>query len=285
MRIIPFSNERMNDVRTAFNGAFSDYRVNFQFQPRDFKIRLHNKLNIDPDLSCLALYEEAVIGFALHSQNTYQGDHVVYNGGTGIIPEMRRRGVASLLLEQCGENFKNRGFRTWLLEAIETNNAAIRLYDQMGFYPQQRLLCFKRIHPVPGQSSQKGLDYAIQESSDWSFDELKSLDDFETSFIDSWEQIKRDHSKETLLEARSGAELIGYLVFQAHLGRISRLAVKKSHRQKRVATHLLAKCDQLCPGKALTLMNIPEKEEGMKLFLEKTGFQHQITQVEMVRYL
>ena len=105
-----------------------------------------------------------------------------------------------------------------------------------------------------------------------------NFSDFEPSFIDSSEHIKRGYEK--VLLAKDDSEILGYLIYQPHLGRISQLAVDRIHRQKGVGEALLYKA-QSDAKKALTIMNIPDDEMGFDAFLKKCGFQNQVNQFEM----
>jgi ribosomal-protein-alanine N-acetyltransferase len=50
-----------------------------------------------------------------------------------VLPELRRRGIASLLLNAAEERAREIGVTTLYLEVRESNVAAIRLYEERGY--------------------------------------------------------------------------------------------------------------------------------------------------------
>lgn len=50
-----------------------------------------------------------------------------------VLPEFRRRGIGSLLLEKLEEEFARRGVVKCRLEVMDGNVPAIRLYSKMGY--------------------------------------------------------------------------------------------------------------------------------------------------------
>jgi ribosomal protein S18 acetylase RimI-like enzyme len=62
-----------------------------------------------------------------------ENGHVFGVLGLAVAPEARRRGVASKLLAAAGEFARTRGARKLSLRVLGTNDAAMRLYEKLGF--------------------------------------------------------------------------------------------------------------------------------------------------------
>ncbi len=66
-------------------------------------------------------------------------DGVGHITAIGVAPEHRRRGLARLLLREMERSLRSRGISTIRLEVRVENEAAILLYEQLGFAVVQRL--------------------------------------------------------------------------------------------------------------------------------------------------
>ncbi len=66
--------------------------------------------------------------------------HVLAVHGLAVAQEARRRGVATALLAAAEQRARKRGARKLSLRVLSTNPAAIRLYAELGFEQEGRLL-------------------------------------------------------------------------------------------------------------------------------------------------
>jgi ribosomal protein S18 acetylase RimI-like enzyme len=62
----------------------------------------------------------------------------------GIIPEYRGRGLGALALGEVMADFRRTGDRRVVLEVIDTNEPAVRLYHRLGFRKRRRLVGYRR---------------------------------------------------------------------------------------------------------------------------------------------
>ncbi len=65
----------------------------------------------------------------------------------GVLPEHRRRGVATLLLVHCIEHARRRGVERLWLEVAASNSAARALYESIGFSVEGRRKGYYRTEP------------------------------------------------------------------------------------------------------------------------------------------
>jgi len=73
--------------------------------------------------------------------------------GMGVVPAARRSGLARRLLAQLLEEARTRGDQAMMLEVIEQNPAAHRLYTQQGFRETGHLLGWRRKADAPAIQS------------------------------------------------------------------------------------------------------------------------------------
>lgn len=75
-------------------------------------------------------------------------------GGMAVVPAARRAGVARRLLTHLLEEAQKRGDQAMMLEVIEQNPAAHRLYVEQGFRETGHLLSWRRkVAAPPGEST------------------------------------------------------------------------------------------------------------------------------------
>ncbi|NQZ74806.1 MAG: GNAT family N-acetyltransferase [Ekhidna sp.] len=271
MDIRPIFENDFDKLYSSFKIAFSENEVSFEPSKEDFQYRLNKKLIYSEDISACCWDGDEMTGFILHASNIYQGIPTAYNGGTGVLPGFRNQRTAEGMYEYLIPRIQQKFLARILLEVVENNEKAIALYEKIGFIFKRRFHCYKMLEPFKSTSTFQVEDGDISEVN-------FSFNDFEPSFIDSSEHLKIGAEK--VLVAKDGGVLLGYIVFQPHLGRISQLAVDRLSRQKGVGEALLRGA-QGRTSKPLSIMNIPEDEVGFDSFLKRCGFVNQVNQFEM----
>jgi hypothetical protein len=72
-------------------------------------------------------------------------------GGLGIVPEARRQGLGRTLMDAVHEQARSRGIDEISLEVIEANEAAFRLYENLG-YEFLRWVEIGSLETAPGEA-------------------------------------------------------------------------------------------------------------------------------------
>ena len=86
-----------------------------------------------PTSICLGAFEgEDLVGYVINSRYV-DAWHVM---NVAVDPEHQRRGVASALLKRLFELTRNDERRGYTLEVRVSNEAAIKLYERLGFRPR-----------------------------------------------------------------------------------------------------------------------------------------------------
>ncbi len=270
----------LDQMYTAFLEAFSDYQVNFAISREQFNRRFLGKLNLDFKYSVGAFHHGNLVGFIFHTINNYQGRPMLYNGGTGVVPPMRGKGIVSHLYNNVKKLVSEQEVPFSVLEVITTNNRAISAYEKVGFEIARTLKCFKLTRAPDTEINHQ---IYLKVSQTLAIDQYK-FGDYEPSFIDTLQQLKQNPN-ESVIEAYYNGQLVGYLILQTHLGRISQLAVDKAFRHKGTASTLVSKAWEISENKQLTLLNVDESEFEMINFLTNRGFENQLDQYEMIMRL
>ncbi|MEM6642678.1 MAG: GNAT family N-acetyltransferase [Bacteroidota bacterium] len=272
MKYRSLSTADVKPLYQTFKAAFSDNFVKLQPSEREFIYRISKKIKVENDISAGAFDGEEMIGFILHSSNVYQGIPTAYNGGTGVLPGFRNQSIAEEIYAHLIPKIQSRFLARILLEVVEQNDYAVKLYEKIGFQFKRRMLCFKQLHKIDFLKDSSNTEEATIEELDFSFA------DFEPSFIDHEAHLKG--SDERTLVCKIDGAIAGFIIFQPHLGRISQLAVNTPCRGNNVGRSLIYGA-QKYTDKKMTIMNIPEDQHHFHKFLKRCGFENQVNQFEM----
>ena len=263
-------------ILQVFNASFSDYFVPFKLT----EAQLISKIAADKtdlDLSVGVFESGKLIAFILHGFDTLKDQKIVYNGGTGVIPEKRGLGLTKQMYRFILPTIVAKGVDKLQLEVINENVPAITSYERAGFKAHRELLCYKG---EVGIATSKNSNLNIKELQGYDWDLMESFWDYQPS----WQNSNRvlDDIKQDLvaLGAYYDHRLLGYVVYQPTTKRIQQLAVRKDFRRKGVASAL---CSALSSsyGNTLSIINVDKRATSMNAFLKTIGLEVYLVQLEM----
>ena len=246
-----------DEMREAFNDAFSDYAVPANYTTeylRDLVLRRGYR----SDLAVGAFDRKRLVGFVF---NCLDGEEA-YNSGTGVVISHRRRGIARQLMERSIETLPA---KRYILEVIESNERAAALYRDLGFVETRRLQCWTW---EGGRAEARPTLVTLQQIRSWC--------DMTPTWQNSVASIRRANEPFVVI----GDERGGVVVFPSN-GDVPLLAVAPEHRRRGIGRALLAAAHARA-GRRLRIMNIDDREAGIAAFLEKCGAQKMVRQIEMV---
>ena len=116
----------------CFNLAFSDYEQSICFTPDSLKYYLTASA-VNLSLSFGAFCQNQLVGFILNSNGLYNEQNVVFDAGTGVIPDHRGQKVFSGLFEYTCAQLQNNGIARYYLEVLQSNHHAVAIYQKKGF--------------------------------------------------------------------------------------------------------------------------------------------------------
>ena len=129
------------------NRGFENYFIPIQFNMSQFSTMLR-KDSIDLDSSRILLIDGEPAGIALIARRGWTSRLVAM----GISKPMRGKGAGLWFMKNLIEESRQRNDREMVLEVIEQNESAVKLYQKTGFQIVRRLIGF--IHTSPaGESS------------------------------------------------------------------------------------------------------------------------------------
>lgn len=122
----------LQQVAECFNSAFSDYEQPIHFTAESLKYYLTASA-VDLSLSYGAFCGEQLVGIILNSGGIYNGEAVVFDAGTGIVPEHRGKKLFSALFDYTCQQLQARGIQKYYLEVLQANEHAVAIYSKKGF--------------------------------------------------------------------------------------------------------------------------------------------------------
>jgi ribosomal protein S18 acetylase RimI-like enzyme len=265
----------------VFSQAFSDYER--QWTRDEFTIMLKRN-GYSPRLSFGAFDKERMLGFTLNAEGLVDGVKTVYDTGTGTLPEYRGNGVASRIMEHALPALQKASKQQYLLEVLQKNQAAITVYERLGFSVHREFNYF--ICPAGGLSHTGAVlpePYLLKPVRGLRREIMRSFWDFVPSWQNNFDACSRCHTQ--AIGAFYGDRFIGYGIINPDTGEIMQLAVDRSHRNGGVGAAIFSRLAALNKHPHLKIINTDRGNIVMTHFLEDRGMQVSGTQYEMLKRL
>lgn len=278
MQIRKLTQQDIPDLLNVINGAFADYIVPYQLNTEQLQFKMASE-NILLEWSVGVFEAEKPVAFIMHGVRIADGKTVVYNAGTGVLPEYRGQGWVGKMYDYIQPFFEENKVNQLVLEVLECNQSAIRAYQKNGFAIRRKLLCFGgELKPTSHSNTA-----TIKPLQDFIWEDFRSFWDISPSWQSAIPSM--DITKPNAFGAFIDAELVGYVLFNPANKRIYQIAVAPKHRRKSIGTQLLTAVQLQMSGEEVKLNNMDEEAENLKLFLEKQGLSNHINQFEMLKSL
>lgn len=261
-------------VVECINKAFFDYPVPISFTKDTLNVFFQTS-NINENLSFCAFDEELMIGFILNSSNVYNGENVVFDAGTGVIPQYRGKGVFTSLYKHVEKELKNNGIKKYYLEVLQDNSRAISLYEKNGFSIVRSLSVYR------AKGNKAKINNSVQ---------FLPLSEFDRNFTQNCTQVKPsfEHSDNVIKSCASfynvaylqnNGIVSAFCIYDKASGRLIQLGYDDISFLKSILMHIAASYP------AVTAKNIDTSFKEVTEALEHAGFNEIIKQYEMAKAL
>lgn len=138
-----FAQCTLNEVISAWNKGFEGYAVSIKMEGEALLKRMVME-DLCPELSVIAFSNGEPIGVVMNGIRTIGEQKVAWNGGTGIATSHRGMGVSNQLMQEVLRIYMKEGVDFAILEAIENNERAIKLYRKFGYETEENLEFLER---------------------------------------------------------------------------------------------------------------------------------------------
>jgi len=267
IKIKTLSSVQFNEIHRAFANAFSDYVVPFDLSVDELEYMFERR-GYDLSLSFGAFEGEKLVGLTVNGIGNWNGKPTAYDSGTGVIKDYRKRGIAKKMFSESLPVLKSNGIEQYLLEVIKSNTGAFNLYKKEGFKVVRELDYYHInkydiIYRKP--IDQSGFKFRVIEKPDWKL--LKSFWDFQPSWQNSIDSLKRKIEFLKILCAYKNSELAGYGIIESHTGDIPLIAVSGKYRRKGLASSLFRVIINYSDVQSLKLINADSSYGPFKDFM------------------
>ena len=281
--INPLSNISLEEIYKTFVEAFSDYHVKFTLSFDDFLFMM-NRRGMNRDLSFGAFENERLLGFTLNGLGLWNGFLTAYDTGTGIIPDYRKKGLAKRIFQESLPVLRQNNIKQYLLEVLKQNKVAYELYIKLGFEVSREFdyYVFKK-NDIKNSAFSKCPDkIRIEETDEIDWAKAISFFDFEPSWQNSLEAIKRSFDSYFRIAAYKNENLVGFGFLQKSNGDIPQIAVNKDFRRKGIGSAIFRKLIDINQIENFQIINTEKTDIGMKKFLEHFNIFPSGGQYEMI---
>jgi len=277
MTIKPLTNIPHDTLYEAFKLAFLDYE--FQVGYDGFTTMLKRR-GYNPCLSFGAFENDTIISFVLNGIGNYRGVPTAYDTGTGTVKEHRGKGLATAIMQHLIPCLKQAGIQQYILEVLQQNEKAVLLYEKLGFKAARELnYFFQQVNQIKIKNKNVSTIKQIRPNISADF---SSFWDFEPSWQNSLDSIKRVGGGFICLGSFNDETLIGYCILQPMSGDITQLAVKKEYRRRGIASELLKKALSLITAEKIGVLNTDAACDSITAFLQNSNIPCSGKQFEMV---
>ncbi len=271
----------------AFLDAFSDYEIPITATLDDF-LAMHRRRGISYEASVGAFDDSAggkLAAFIFNGDGRWMGGRCAYDGGTGVSPTHRGRGLSKALAGEAGGRLREAGFDRWLLEVLVGNDKAIRTYQGAGFRTTRRFSCPEGAIPdapgrAPGAAARTRV--AIRDLGHRDTARFAAWRSWEPSWQNSDESARR--TPETLIALgayRDGASGPAGFILATEKGSVFQLAVAPGERRRGVGRTLILALAARTPGGAVRCINVQSDDAATLGLLSSLGLESRHDQWEM----
>lgn len=160
--ILPWPDDREEEIRAARNAAFEDHWGSEPVDAESWQISVRGHGG-RPDISVIAIDRatDEVVGVCLNhaypEDNKVAGVRQAWISNLATVGRWRGRGLASAMIAESLEKFTSAGF-TYALIGVDADNptGAARLYRALGFQPLHRSIAYQIEMPDPRSTRSRG---------------------------------------------------------------------------------------------------------------------------------
>lgn len=275
--------DQFPQVHRTFLAAFADYSLDMSYLQLENHWQRMVKNGVILEHSVGVFAGERMVGFTLLGFDVWRGEAAAFDAGTGLVPEVRGRGLAGAMFDFLRPRLRELGVKWFVLEVLQNNEAAIKAYTRNGFSILRGLTCLEL--PIAEYRRPAAIHREV-EVLPLSRREVHSFGRFfdtPPSWETSLSAVARVPDTIHCWGAFLRADPVGFIAYYPGLNWIMGLGVDKTRRRLGIGGRLL---DHLMHSGVLRqshvkLINAPGDDAVLEEFLLHRGFRVYARQYEM----
>jgi GNAT superfamily N-acetyltransferase len=213
----------------AWNEGFHGYFVDMTLSLDGFLARLYRE-GLSVEHSLIAFCEGKPAGLLLNAIRLINGKKIAWNGGTGVRPKFRGRGVGKALMRATIDLYQRHEVQLALLEAITENRKAISLYEHFGYEVVDRLVFWQYDGKLDSGSFGGDQDkYPVRNVTPQHVGALPFYQQM-VPWQSLWQSIARNNGEALIVTDTSGRG-VGYALYKRNFdeqGKLTSIALSQS---------------------------------------------------------
>lgn len=280
LKIKSLINVPLEKVHQAFVEAFSDYEVPIQMPFEKFAEMMKTRdLYLDFSVGCFD--GDLLVGFILTGYREIGNQKVGYDGGTGVIKAYQRKGIGEMLLKELLAILRKKQISRFVLEVLENNTPAIKLYEKNGFAKTRKLECFEMVkhelRPVPD----RGFGITVTNPATLiQNEELYRL--YPPTWQNEIQSVLNVSENYTCISLACSSKILGYGFIHKTKGDIPQIGILEEWKHWGLEAHLIAELARHTNSEKIMVLNV-EADNYLGETLRKLGFINFINQWEMAQ--
>ncbi len=273
------SNIPLDQIHRAFTDAFSHYEVPIQLSFERFAEMMKTR-DLNPDYSVGCFDGDLLVGFILTGYREIDGQKVCYDGGTGVIKAYQRKGIGEMLLKELLLILSENQVSRFVLEVLENNVPAIKLYEKHGFAKTRKLECLEiekhELRPVPD----RGFGITVTNPATLiQKEELYRL--YPPTWQNDIQSVLNVSENYTCIALSCTSKILGYGFIHKTKGDIPQIGILEEWKQWGLEAHLIAELAKQTESEKLIMLNV-EYNNYLSETFRKLGCRNSVNQWEMV---
>lgn len=265
----------LNVLCECLNLAFADYVVPLYVSSTSLARKVRRE-NIQLEWSVGLFDGKRLVGFILHGLGEKEGEKVLYNGGTGILPDYRGSAYTQRMYKFLYPRIIQENIQAVWLEVIEQNERALSVYRKLGFEKVRELDCFHG-EATGSRKIPRWPHLQLEEIDEPIWEELFTYFDYPPSWQNDLPALRSDLSGSKIITVRQGQQYLGYLLYSDYNRRLNALGVHPLYRRLGIGRALLRQL----PAGHWSIINIDRRNVSLITFLKNMGWKKNFSQWEM----
>lgn len=270
-------NTPLETIHRAFVDAFSEYEVPIDM-PVEKLAEMLTTRSFCAAWSLGAFAGEALAGFILLGARELAGERVVYDVATGVTRAYQQQGLGDRLLKDMLARLPGWGVGAFVLEVLEHNTAAQKLYRRNGFEISRKFNCYQKSFDAP-QAAQ--FPPSMGDAEDLRALDLPAYLSFAPSWQNALESYHNNPGQYHLELVGEGGEVRAYGIVHRQRGDVMQLGVDPACRSTAEVAGMLARLRAHTLSERLVFLNV-EAGSALDRDLIALGFENTVNQFEMV---